>query len=247
MDGQSFYVASESARQSKKKEAIDAPSEKRLLVLRSEQEHLVVVQRIELPEKSVSPETSFAALPNGNLACAVWQHRSLYELIRTPATSPQENQNNLREPFESAVGVRTLPEKALSICESTVGGEWRLAASFTDSSVRLFDWTAQNTLREVARMHRALDHWSPSFLTALPSTSALLVANGRWVTSLELFTTEGSSNGTLSMGSPRRVLSSEASVLLWGKLQVVKSEVDGRLHLIAFDIVSHSLRIFDIS
>ena len=254
MDGEHYYVAIESARASKKKEKVDAPSEKRVLVLRADQDHLVAVQRVELPEKSVSPETSFAALPNGNLVCAVWQHRSLFELVRATASDPNANPKCPREPFEATVSVRTLPEKALAICGSSVAGEWRLAVSFADSSVRLFEWTAQNAPREVARLHRALDHWSPSFLAALPSTSALIVANGRlvdgrWVTALELFTAEGSTaNGTQSLGSPRRLLSSESGVLLWGQLQFVRSNAgDGRLRLFAFDVVSHSLRVFDIS
>ena len=151
------------------------------------------------------------------------------------------------------MSVRTLSEKALAICGSTVAGEWRLAVSFVDSSVRLFEWTAQNVPREVARLHHALDHWSPSFLTALPSTSALLVANGRlvdgrWVMALELFTAEGSTaNWSQSLDSPRCLLSSESGVLLWGQRQVVRNAGDGRLRLLAFDVVSHSLRVFNIS
>ena len=142
------------------------PAKVRVLLLRrNAAASLQVVQRASLNEIE-NGWTSFAHWPEGNLFCAVFGSSSLHKLCRSQGAS--------ETPFDNTPRVHRLPAKVTTICGLQSNGECRLAASFSDNTLRVFH-VACATLCELQRVPQPdANFWVPRTLLALPGGSLIL-------------------------------------------------------------------------
>lgn len=93
---------------------------------------LDLVQSITLNSDVTRNTTTFAPFAGGNVICAIWGSRSLHDLCRSQGASGAV--------FENTARAHPLPKAVLAVCSlhSESNGEWRLAASLDDNTLRVF-------------------------------------------------------------------------------------------------------------
>ena len=188
-----------------------------LFLRRNSDAKLQVVQSVVIEEILVdfSEWVTFARWPEGNLFCAMRDSNSLHELSREPSAS--------RTPFENSARNHPLHNKVRLICGLQSNGVCRLAASFSDNSIRVFRVAAAGgALTELQRITppQPQTTWEPYELIALPGGSFVVSsyfidpADSKTKYSIECCAAK--SDGTFS--SPKRLFAQNLRFDLWGLL-----------------------------
>ena len=115
---------------------------------------------------------TFARWPEKNLFCAIYNTSSLHEFSRAPSA--------WRNPFEATSRKHPLSNKVMDICGLQANCECRLAVSFEDNSIRVFNVAAAvGTLAELQWITPPQPQitWGLNRRIALPGGS-LIVSSG---------------------------------------------------------------------